>query len=66
MARYYARSASDRTEDWPFWYVADSAKANLNVTVHFKPEMRGYLPFLPRDMAEELAQRANDAPTDPV
>jgi hypothetical protein len=21
--RYYARSASDQTDDWPWWFVAD-------------------------------------------
>lgn len=30
--RYYARSASDRTDDWPFWFVADRKRGGLNVT----------------------------------
>lgn len=30
--RYYARSASDRTNDWPFWFVADKSRGGLNVT----------------------------------
>ncbi len=59
--RYYARSASNRTDDWPYWYVADRERGNLNVTVELRPEMLGYLPFLPRDMAEKLAANANDA-----
>ena len=31
-ARYFARSASDRTEDWPFWFVADRQRGGINVT----------------------------------
>jgi len=30
--RYYARSASDKTDDWPFWFVFDSQQGGLNVT----------------------------------
>lgn len=30
--RYYARSASDKTDDWPFWFVADDERGGLNVT----------------------------------
>ena len=30
--RYYARSASDKTDDWPFWFVADKQQGGLNVT----------------------------------
>ena len=32
MARYYARSASDNTDDWPFWFVADDPGGGINVT----------------------------------
>lgn len=32
QARYYARSASDNTDDWPFWFVADEQRGGLNVT----------------------------------
>ena len=31
-ARYYARSASDKTDDWPIWFVADRQYGGLNVT----------------------------------
>lgn len=31
-ARYIARSASDRTDDWPFWFVADRQRGDVNVT----------------------------------
>lgn len=32
MRRFYARSASDKTDDWPFWFVADEKHGGLNVT----------------------------------
>jgi hypothetical protein len=57
--RYFARSASDRTEDWPFWYVADRQRGNLNCTPDLMPELRGYLPFVSRQIAERLAAEAN-------
>jgi hypothetical protein len=61
--RYFARSASDQTDDWPYWFVADRSRGNLNVTVKLMPELSGYLPLLPRDMAEELARAINDTPS---
>ena len=30
--RYYARSASDKTDDWPLWFVAYKTLGGLNVT----------------------------------
>lgn len=30
--RFFARSASDRTDDWLFWFVADRNRGGLNVT----------------------------------
>jgi hypothetical protein len=59
--RFFARSASDRTDDWPFWYVADRRSGNLNVVVALAPELSGRLPFLPRDAAIALADEANRA-----
>lgn len=58
--RYFARSASDRTDDWPLWYVSDRNKGDLNVTVELAPQLRGHPPFLTRDLAELIAQRANN------
>lgn len=58
--RYFARSASDKTDDWPFWYVADRLKANFNVTTELVPELRSYLPFVPRSMAEKIASKFNN------
>lgn len=54
---FTARSASDRTDDWPFWFVAD--KTGLNITVNAEPRLRGRLPFVPRDMAERIAGALN-------
>lgn len=61
--RYFARSASDRTDDWPFWFVADRAKGDLNVTAdlireHHDPDHAGGV-FVPRRGAEDLAALAN-------
>lgn len=32
LDRYYASSASDRTDDWPFWFVADRNVGGINRT----------------------------------
>lgn len=57
--RYFARSASDRTDEWPYWFVADREKAGLNVTGELVPQLHGYLPFLLRADAEYVAEKAN-------
>jgi len=62
--RYYARSASDNTDDWPFWFVADSQKGGLNVTaeltrLHINPHHKG-LVLSDRKFTEYLAGIAND------
>ena len=57
--RYLAHSASDRTDDWPFWYVADTTRGALNVTVKLKPEMLGHQPFLCKADAIALAAEHN-------
>lgn len=48
-ARFYIRSASDRTDDWPLWFVADSYASGLNVTQELRrlrgdapPDIRGF------------------------
>ena len=58
--KYTARSASDRTDDWPFWFIAD--ERGLNVTVKLIQEMRGYLPFLSREVAELIVTELNQLP----
>ena len=47
MTRYYARSASDNTDDWPFWFVADSQRDGLNVTATLLQRFTGS-PFPPQ------------------
>lgn len=44
MGRYFARSASDKTDDWPFWYVADDERAGANVTKQLLEERDGDQP----------------------
>ena len=61
--RYYARSASDRTDDWPFWFVADSQKGGLTETAelirrHVNPDHKGGV-LCSRHDAERLAILAN-------
>jgi hypothetical protein len=63
-ARYYARSASDRTDDWPWWFVADKQLGGRNVTqeVHKllnRPTQPGAV-LCVRAYAEQLAGEANN------
>lgn len=61
--RYYARSASDKTDDWPWWFVADKYRGGLNVTQEVHKLLN--LPMEPgavlcvRAYAEQLAEEAN-------
>ena len=62
-ARYYARSASDRTDDWPDWFVADTQKGGLNVTAvlarqHLNIDAKGQT-LCSRRTAQHLAILAN-------
>lgn len=63
--RYFARSASDRTEDWPYWLVADRDKGGVNVTGELCDALS--IPRRPgqtlcaRPCAEALANCANEA-----
>jgi hypothetical protein len=54
---FVARSASDRTDDWPRWFVAD--RNGINVVEYLAPELAGRLPLVPRIEAERLAGVAN-------
>lgn len=63
---YRARSASDRRDDWPFWYVTDDSPPDANKTAKAWKAATGedWPPshqFLSRDLAEDLAKRANEA-----
>lgn len=37
--RYYARSACRRTDDWPFWFVADRERGGVNTTAEIMGEL---------------------------
>lgn len=60
-----ARSASDKTDDWPLWYVTDDMPADRNKTVDAVESATGMrptgLPFLRREDAEHLAAIMNEA-----
>lgn len=63
LGRFYARSASDKTDDWPFWFVADRRRGDLNVTAELICELvyplhKGAI-FLPQKAATLLADKAN-------
>ncbi len=65
MERFFARSASDKTDDWDFWFVADRTKGGLNVTAellraHVNPDHRGGT-LLHKGDAFRLAGIANAA-----
>lgn len=65
MGRFFARSASDSCEDWPFWFVADRNLGGLNVTAeiiraHLEPDHKGAT-LACREDAEALAGLANAA-----
>ena len=58
-----ASSASDRSDDWPFWYATDDMPPDRNKTLDAIEAIMGIrivaLPFLPRDVAIELASLMN-------
>jgi hypothetical protein len=63
VTRYYARSASDKTDDWPFWFVADEQRGGLNVTADLirkldNPDHSGGV-LLPPWESVKLAMKAN-------
>lgn len=62
--RYYARSASNHTEDWPFWLVADRKLGGLNVTAelvraHIDPNLPVGGTLCTREEAKYIADLAN-------
>ncbi len=53
-APFTARSASDKTDNWPFWYVTDDGRRNV---LRF-PNAPGAV-FTDRQTAEMIAAKAN-------
>lgn len=61
--RYYARSASDKTDNWPNWFVADAERGGLNVTASIVSGL--LLPgvtLVSREISIVLAGIANEKP----
>lgn len=63
MTRYTVFSASGKTEDWPFWFVADNQKGGVNCTADlirqfYNPDHRGGV-FTSRAGAEALSEKGN-------
>jgi hypothetical protein len=62
--RYFARSASDRTDDWPFWFVADRKLGGPNRTAEitdllFPGKRTPGSTLTDRETAQFLAEKAN-------
>lgn len=58
---YKARSASDKTDDWPFWFVCqadDSRVGGLHNILRFEGSLAM---FTSRARAEEIAAHANES-----
>ncbi len=60
--RYIAKPVS--AKPGAVWYVADTERAGLNVTVELQPSMRGLLPIVPQAVAESIAMGANEGRAD--
>lgn len=60
--KYTSRSASDKTDEWPFWMVIDNA-SGLNVAGQLarqvNPDFRPGAVFVSRNDAKTLADLAN-------
>jgi len=52
---YIARSASDTSDDWPFWYVADDSGVRNVMTLPKDHPHRGAV-LTDRETAERLAK----------
>ncbi|MCA0401327.1 MAG: hypothetical protein LCH38_10985 [Proteobacteria bacterium] len=63
MAEFFARSASDKTDDWPFWFVARRDQPGRNVLVEAIKiagfEYSGGWTLTCREAAELIAKEAN-------
>ena len=64
--KWRARSASDKTDNWPFWYVTDDMPHDRNkladaLDVLGIERNKGAQLFVPRAAAEEIARRLNEA-----
>ena len=64
MMVWRARSASDKTEDWPYWYVTKDVPKDYNDTKEAIEVLTGNifygLPFLTKNHAVEIAEKMNE------
>lgn len=54
--RYKARSASDKTDDWPFWFVEEGGLNTMKSGRFYGGK------FDTREVCEELADQLNQTP----
>lgn len=62
-AKVIARSASDRTDEWPYWFVADADHPGINITSRIASAL-GYdwrlgAVLADRETAEKIAREWN-------
>jgi hypothetical protein len=57
---FVARSASDKTDDWPFWMVCQADRSRPNGLLNLLRFPTGQM-FTSRDAAEAIAAKANAA-----
>jgi hypothetical protein len=64
MPQWRARSASDKTDDWPFWYVTKDTPSDYNDTREAIEYISGRvftsLPFALKETAFQIADIMNE------
>lgn len=64
--KWRSRSASNKTNDWPFWYVTNDKPLDYNGTIDALEIVLGHrpvmMPFMSKDLAIALADRLNSTP----
>jgi hypothetical protein len=62
--QWRARSASDKTDDWPFWYVTKDTPRDYNNTKeaieHISVRVFTSLPFVSKETALQIAGIMNE------
>jgi excinuclease UvrABC nuclease subunit len=63
-SKVIARSASDETDDWPAWFLANGSQTSLNVTQRVAAELGHNMPFgaifVSREDAQKMAGEYNE------
>jgi hypothetical protein len=64
MPQWRARSASDKTDDWPFWYVTKDTPSEHNDTKEAIEHISGRvfisLPFVSKEAALQIVDIMNE------